>query len=80
MRITDVEIRLCRHSSPAMKDSEMRDGVRSDLEFLVISMKTDEGIQADTFGFAGRGAKIAGQIASDVLKPFFIRKDPCFRE
>ncbi|MFY0650523.1 MAG: hypothetical protein JXQ96_00750 [Cyclobacteriaceae bacterium] len=80
MKITDIEIRLCRHSSPMMKDSEMRDGVRSDLEFLVISMNTDEGIKAETFGFAGRGAKIAGQIASDVLKPFFMHKDPAYRE
>ena len=80
MKITDIEIRLCKHATPAMKDSEMRDGIRSDLEFLVISMKTDAGIQADTFGFAGRGAKIAGQIAADVLKPFFLGKDPDYRE
>tara|TARA_Y100001980_G_C14556826_1_gene350837 strand:- start:5031 stop:6137 length:1107 start_codon:yes stop_codon:yes gene_type:complete len=80
MKITDIEIRLCKHATPAMKDSEMRDGVKSDLEFLVISMKTDEGIQAETFGFAGRGAKIAGQIAADVLKPFFLGKDPDYRE
>ncbi len=80
MKITDIEIRLCKHSAPTMKDSEMRDGIRSDLEFLVITMKTDEGIQAETFGFAGRGAKMAGQVAADVLKPFFLGKDPCYRE
>ncbi|MDN5210513.1 hypothetical protein QQ020_00600 [Fulvivirgaceae bacterium BMA12] len=56
MNISDIEIRLCRYATPAMEHSEMRDGIRSDLEFLVISLKTEEGIQADTFGFAGRGA------------------------
>lgn len=80
MKITDIEIRLCKHAIPSMKDSEMRNGIKSDLEFLVISMKTDEGIQADTFGFAGRGANVAGQIAADILKPFFLGKDPSYRE
>ena len=33
MRIKDIEIRMCRHKEPVMKDSEMRDGKKSDLEF-----------------------------------------------
>ena len=80
MKISDIEIRLCRSKAPKMKDSEMRDGTRSDLEFLVITMKTDEGLQAETFGFAGRGARMAGEIAATALKPFFIGKDPLYRE
>ena len=80
MKITNIEIRLCRHKQPVIKDSEMRDGVKSELEYLVITMKTDSGMKASTFGFAGRGAKIAGQIAADVLKPFFMGRDPHYRE
>ena len=80
MKITDIEIRLCRHSASPMLDSEMRDGRRSDLEFLVVSMKTDTGLRADTFGFGGRGARMVGEIALGVLKPFFLGQNPFYRE
>ena len=30
MKITDIEIRACRHNDPVMKDSEMRDGKKSE--------------------------------------------------
>jgi L-alanine-DL-glutamate epimerase-like enolase superfamily enzyme len=80
MRITDIEIRLCRQDSPAMGDAAMRDGRRSELEFLVLTARTDDGITASTFGFAGRGAKAAGEIAAASLKPFVIGRDPLYRE
>ena len=80
MKITNIQIRLCRHAAAVMKDSEMRDGRRSDLEFLVLSMHTDDGLRADTFGFAGRGARMAGEIAASVVKPFLLGKDPMYRE
>ena len=64
MKIIDIEIRACRHKDPVMKDSEMRDGKKSDLEFLVITFHTDEGLSTSTFGFAGRGASMAGDIAT----------------
>jgi L-alanine-DL-glutamate epimerase-like enolase superfamily enzyme len=41
---------------------------------------TDVGLRADTFGFAGRGARMAGEIAATVLKPFFLGRDPLYRE
>ena len=46
MKIKDIEIRMCRHKEPVMKDSEMRDGKKSDLEFLVITFHTDEGLSS----------------------------------
>ena len=78
MRITSIEIRVCRNTLPAMSDSEMRSGGRSTFDFLVISMKTDEGITGHSMGFAGRGAEMAGGIAASALKPFFAGKDPLF--
>jgi L-alanine-DL-glutamate epimerase-like enolase superfamily enzyme len=63
-----------------MSDSEMRSGGKSTFDFLVITMKTDEGIDGHSFGFAGRGAEMAGAIASSALKPFFLGKDPLLRE
>ncbi len=80
MKITNIEIRMCRHANQVMKDSEMRDGKKSDLEFLVITFHTDEGLTSSTFGFAGRGAKMAGEIANSIFKPFFIGRDPLYRE
>ena len=80
MKIIDIEIRACRHKDPVMKDSEMRDGKKSDLEFLVITFHTDEGLSTSTFGFAGRGASMAGEIANSIFKPFFIGRDPLYRE
>ena len=80
MKIIDIEIRMCRHNDPVMKDSEMRDGKKSELEFLVITFHTDEGLSTSTFGFAGRGAAMAGEIANSIFKPFFIGRDPLYRE
>ena len=54
MKISSIDIRLCRHDQPLMKDAEMRDGKKSDLEFIVITFETDEGLSSSTFGFAGR--------------------------
>jgi L-alanine-DL-glutamate epimerase-like enolase superfamily enzyme len=63
-----------------MSDSEMRAGGKSNFDFLVISINTDTGIAGHSFGFAGRGAEMAGTIAATALKPFFEGKDPLFRE
>ena len=80
MRITSIEIRVCQNTRPAMSDSEMRSGGKSTFDFLVITMKTDEGIDGHSFGFAGRGAAMAGAVAASALKPFFLGKDPLLRE
>jgi len=80
MKIDSIEIRVCRNTQVAMADSEMRAGGKSTFDFLVITLKTDEGVEGTSFGFAGRGAEMAGQIASSALKPFFLGKDPLARE
>ncbi len=80
MKITDIEIRACRHKDPVMKDSEMRDGKKSELEFLVITFHTDEGLSTSTFGFAGRGAAMAGEIAHSIFKPFLLDEIHCIEK
>ena len=47
---------------------------KSDLEFLVITFHTDEGLSSSTFGFAGRGAEMAGEIANSIFKPFLLEE------
>jgi L-alanine-DL-glutamate epimerase-like enolase superfamily enzyme len=78
--ISSIEVRVCRNTREAMSDSEMRAGGKSTFDFIVVSMKTDEGIEGHSFGFAGRGAEMAGTIAATALKPFFQGKDPFARE
>lgn len=80
MKIESIEIRVCRNTQEAMADSEMRAGGKSTFDFLVATMKTDAGIDGHSFGFAGRGAEMAGAVAASTLKPFFLGKDPLFRE
>ena len=42
MKISDIEIRICRHNS-TMGEDQLK-GKKSDLEYLVIQLLTDEGI------------------------------------
>lgn len=80
MVISDIEIRVCQNAREGMSDNEMRAGGRSRFDFLVITMQTDSGIQGRSMGFAGRGADMAGAVAATALKPFFLGRDPFFRE
>src|ERR1700685_2278218 len=80
MKIESIEVRVCRNTQEAMGDSAMRAGGKSTFDFLVVTMKTDAGIDGTSFGFAGRGAEMAGAVAASTLKPFFLGKDPLFRE
>jgi len=78
--ITSIDVRVCRNQPGSAAEKEMRAGGRSNFDFLIISMKTDAGIEGHSLGFAGRGAEMAGAIAASALKPFFLGKDPLFRE
>ena len=78
MRITDIHIHVCQHTS-AIGAGQMK-GDKSELEFLAIRVVTDEGIEGHSFGFAGRGAQMAGQIAATAVKPWLLGKDPLYRE
>ena len=78
MKISDIKIHICQHSS--MMGEDQLKGKKSDLEYLVIRILTDENIEGHSFGFAGRGAKMAGQIAATSIKPWLLGKDPLYRE
>jgi len=80
MKISKIEIRLCSQKEALIKNFEMYDHEKSDLEFLVITFKTDEGLSTSTFGFAGKGASMAGEVANTIFKPFFLGRDPLYRE
>ena len=76
MKITDIEIRLCKHQEEVMSANELRDSHKSDLQFLMITMKTDAGVEGVSMGFAGMGAEMAGSIAAQSLKPSSWAKTP----
>jgi L-alanine-DL-glutamate epimerase-like enolase superfamily enzyme len=81
MRITDVEIRVCRAERPNFAADRLRDSYAATFEFLVITLHTDAGVSGTSFGFAAdRGGTMAGEVASYALKPFFLGRDPLFRE
>jgi L-alanine-DL-glutamate epimerase-like enolase superfamily enzyme len=80
MRIDSVEIRACRTASRQLAASEMRFATIREIEFLVLTLRTDDGLAASTFGFAASSACAAAHIAADALKPFFLGKDPHYRE
>ena len=59
---------------------ESGNACRREIDFLVITLKTDEGIEGTSFVFAGLGGEMAGQIAASARKPLFLGKDPLARE
>jgi L-alanine-DL-glutamate epimerase-like enolase superfamily enzyme len=81
MKIVDVEIRVCRSRRPEFDPGRFRDSYAQEFEFLVVTLKTDAGVNGASFGFAAeRGGAMAAEIAAYALKPFFIGRDPLFRE
>lgn len=80
MIIDSIEIRVCENKQNEMPDLALGAADRSDFDFLVITLKTDSGVEGTSFGFAGQGASMAGKIAATSLKPFFLNKDPFARE
>lgn len=78
MKITDISIRACRHAPET--EYKLKDGQPLSFEFLALQFQTDKGISVDTFGFAGRSAIAMGAVAEEMIKPFFLGKDPDYRE
>ena len=79
MQITDIEIRLCKSGANA-ETTQLNTNSASELEYLIVSLKTDAGITGSSFGFAGKGARMAGEIAATCMKPWLLGKNPWMRE
>jgi L-alanine-DL-glutamate epimerase-like enolase superfamily enzyme len=81
MIITDLEVRCCTASETVLAGDTFRGGYKVDgLDFLVLTLKTDAGISASSFGFAARSARGAGELAVAGLKPLLIGKNAFDRE
>lgn len=80
MKITEVEVRCCRRKPDHFDEAAFRTGDFAAFQFLVVTLQTDSGLSATTFGFAGRSAEGAGRLIADTLRPFFIGRDPLERE
>jgi L-alanine-DL-glutamate epimerase-like enolase superfamily enzyme len=78
MKITDIEIRACSVASvPALERVELHGGSPPDV--VVLTLRTDTGIEGTSFAFGGLDANIAGA-AYAAIKPFFLGRDPFARE
>ena len=80
MKITDVEVRCCQRKPGNFGKAAFRTGDFAQFEFLVVTLRTDTGLSATTFGFAGRSAQGAGRLIADTLRPFFLGRNPLDRE
>lgn len=81
MKIVDVEIRACRSERQDFDPTLYRDGYQKEFEFLVVTLRTDTGQSGTSFGFAAeRGGRMAAEVAAFALKPFFLGRDPLYRE
>lgn len=77
MKIISAEIRACRE---AAADVPLLTGSASEgLDFLVITLTTDDGVSGTSLGYAGRDLRVPAQVAA-VVKDFFLGKDPFARE
>lgn len=80
MKITAVEIRACRRAADRFPAAALRGGAFKGFDFLVITLTTDTGISVSMFSFAGRSALGAAHQAADVMRPFFLGRNPLERE
>ena len=80
MKITSIDIRACHRPADRFPTAALRGGSFRGFDFIVVTMKTDNGLSASMFGFAGRSAMGTAHQAADVLRPFFLGKNPLERE
>ena len=81
MKITNLEIRCCRHQGATIRGAAMRDGIALEgIEFLVYTLATESGASTSMFGFAGRSALGAGHLAAASLRPFLLGRNALDRE
>ncbi|MFV0463782.1 MAG: enolase C-terminal domain-like protein [Nostocoides sp.] len=78
MKITDVTIRMCSAQSvQTLTKVKLAPGRVPDV--LVLTLRTDDGVEGTSFGFGGVDARLSGAAVSS-LKEFFLGRDPMARE
>ena len=80
LRIAEIDIRCCRYDAVTITRESLRGGAQAGMEFLVVTLRTEERIEASCFGYAGRTARGAGEIAAASLRPFFKGRSVLDRE
>ncbi len=50
------------------------------LEFLVVTLRTDTGVEGSSFGFAARSARGSGELAASAMRPFLTGRNALDRE
>ena len=80
MKIADIEIRACFRPATRLPEQALRSTAFRGFDFLVLTLRSDSGLQASMFSFAGRSALGAAHQAADVLRPFFLGRNPLERE
>jgi L-alanine-DL-glutamate epimerase-like enolase superfamily enzyme len=80
VKISAVEVRACRRPADRFTQSSLLTSDFTGFEFLVVTLRTDDGLSASMFGFAGKSAEGAGKLIADTLRPFFLGRDPRDRE
>ena len=80
MRITGLDIRCCRRAADRFDASSLRGISFTGFDFLVVTLRTDVGLEASMFGFAGRSAEGAGKLIADSVRPLLLGRDPLDRE
>jgi len=78
MKITEIEIRICKTRDSGFSAHHKGIGTGG-LDFLFISMRTDEGLEGRSMGFGGRSGRMTGYVA-EAIRPFFLGKDALDRE
>jgi len=79
MRITALDIRACQ--APPLGAGALRGGgSERGLDFVVYTMRTEDGQEASMAGFAGQSARGTAHHAAASLRPFFVGRDAFDRE
>ncbi len=81
MRITGLDINCCRLDSSLLAAGALNGhAVSRPIEFLVLSLQTDVGIDVASFGFAGASAIGSGHLAKAAFEPLLLGQNPLDRE
>ena len=77
MKITGVEVRACSIAHDRGRALKLRDG-KVQLGFVVLTVRTDEGVDGSSFGFGGRSPVAAAHIMAGV-RDLLVGRDPLAR-